>query len=154
PVYPAGLPQRLWLEHYPTLFATVEINNAFYRLPERATFEQWRRRTPAGFVFAVKISRYLTHIRRLRDPAQPVSRLPHRVAGLEEQFGPVLLPLPPPMTAAPRLLDETLARFPAHVRVVVELRHYSWFTAEVRDVLTARNAALCWADRLARPTAP
>src|SRR4029453_19597638 len=68
-LYPAGLPQRLWLEHYVERFATVEVNNAFYRLPERSTFEQWRSRTPADFRFAGKMSRYLTHIKRLKDPA-------------------------------------------------------------------------------------
>ena len=67
--YPPKLPQRLWLEHYAEFFATVEGNNAFYRLPERATFEAWRERTPPDFRWAVKASRYLTHIKRLREPA-------------------------------------------------------------------------------------
>ena len=73
-LYPAGVPQRLWLEFYAGQFATVENNNAFYRLPSRETFTAWAERTPAGFVMAVKASRYLTHIRRLKEPAEPVSR--------------------------------------------------------------------------------
>jgi uncharacterized protein YecE (DUF72 family) len=95
PFYPPGLPQRLWLEEYVKHFDVVEVNNAFYRLPERATFQQWRERTPAGFRFAVKMSRYLTHIRRLKDPAEPVARFLDRAAGLGDKLGPVLLQLPP-----------------------------------------------------------
>ena len=74
-LYPKGLPQRRWLEHYASQFPTVENNGAFYRLPRPQTFADWRERTPDGFVMAVKASRYLTHIRRLRDPAEPVGRL-------------------------------------------------------------------------------
>src|SRR5436309_3838759 len=72
--YPEGVRQADWLEHYASRFATVEVNNAFYRLPETSTFEAWARRTPDDFVLAVKASRYLTHVRRLRQPAEPVKR--------------------------------------------------------------------------------
>ncbi|HYN96990.1 MAG TPA: DUF72 domain-containing protein [Pilimelia sp.] len=152
--YPTGLPQRLWLEHYAQRYATVEVNNAFYRLPERDTFAQWRDRTPADFVVVVKISRYLTHIKRLREPAEPVSRFLERAAGLGDKLGPVLLQLPPTMRADAAALDATLALFPPHVRVAVEPRHPSWWTGEVRAVLERRRAALCWADRDSRPVAP
>ena len=154
PVYPPELPQRLWLEHYASLFPTVELNNAFYRLPERSTFEQWRERTPAGFVVAVKMSRYLTHIRRLRDPAEPVARFLDRANGLGSKLGPVLLQLPPTLRADASVLDAALAEFPSPVRVVVEPRHPTWFADEIRSVLTDRNAALCWADRRGRPVTP
>jgi uncharacterized protein YecE (DUF72 family) len=152
--YPDGLPQRLWLEHYAGHFATVEINNAFYRLPERSTFEQWRARTPDGFRFAVKMSRYLTHVKRLREPAEPVARFLDRAAGLGDKLGPVLIQLPPTMRADLGALDETLARFPDTVRVVVEPRHRTWFTDECRALLEKRRAALCWADRMGRPVTP
>ncbi len=152
--YPAGCPTRLWLEEYAARFATVEINNAFYRLPSRETFEAWRERTPAGFVVAVKASRYLTHIKRLRDPEEPVERLMGRAAGLGDRLGPVLLQLPPTLRCDPALLDACLACFPASTRVAVEPRHASWWTDEVRDVLSARGAALCWADVRARPVTP
>ncbi|WP_137812612.1 DUF72 domain-containing protein [Gandjariella thermophila] len=151
--YPAGLPQRLWLEEYTRLFPTVELNNAFYRLPTREAFEAWRQRTPPGFVIAVKGSRYLTHIKRLREPAEPVERLMGRAAGLGDRLGPVLLQLPPTLRADAALLDDCLTRFPAGVRVAVEPRHTSWWTEEVRRVLQARGAALCWADR-AGPITP
>jgi uncharacterized protein YecE (DUF72 family) len=154
PFYPAGLPQRLWLEEYATHFNVVEVNNAFYRLPERATFQQWRERTPAGFRFAVKMSRYLTHVRRLKDPAEPVARFLDHAAGLGDKLGPVLLQLPPNLKANLDALDETLRQFPSHVRVVVEPRHATWFTGECRALLEKHKAALSWADRGSRPITP
>lgn len=152
--YPPELPQKRWLEHYAAQFATVEVNNAFYRLPERSTFEQWRARTPDDFCIAVKMSRFLTHIRRLRTPEEPVARFLDRADGLGDRLGPVLLQLPPNLRADVAALDETLALFPPHVRVAVEPRHPTWWTEDTRAVLTNRNAALCWADRGSRPVAP
>ncbi|WP_370416685.1 DUF72 domain-containing protein [Streptomyces fradiae] len=153
-LYPEGVPQRRWLEEYARSFAAVENNAAFYRLPERATFADWRERTPEGFVMAVKASRYLTHIKRLKAPAEPVARLMDRAAALGRRLGPVLLQLPPNLRADPGLLDAALARFPTGTRVAVEPRHPSWWTDEVADVLAGRGAALCWADRGSRPVAP
>ncbi|WP_149182774.1 DUF72 domain-containing protein [Streptomyces sp. TRM49041] len=153
-LYPAGTPQRLWLEEYAAGFATVEVNNAFYRLPSHEIFEDWRRRTPADFVVAVKASRFLTHIKRLREPEEPVHRLMSHAAGLGERLGPVLLQLPPTLRADPGLLDACLSRFPAGTRVAVEPRHDSWWAPAVREVLEARGAAMCWADMRARPVTP
>jgi uncharacterized protein YecE (DUF72 family) len=152
--YPAGVPQRGWLEYYAARFGTVENNGTFYRLPARETFEGWRARTPGGFVMAVKASRYLTHVRRLRDPAGPVGRMMEAFAGLGEKLGPVLVQLPPGMKADPGLLDETLECFPPGVRVAVEPRDDSWWTDGVRGVLAARGAALCWADRAGEAVTP
>jgi uncharacterized protein YecE (DUF72 family) len=152
--YPTGLPQRSWLEHYAEQFATVEVNNAFYRLPERETFVQWRTRTPDDFIVVVKVSRYLTHIKRLRDPQEPVGRFMERAAGLGDRLGPVLLQLPPTLRADADALAQTLALFPREVRVAVEPRHPSWWTTEIRRVLERHRAALCWADRRSRPITP
>lgn len=152
--YPPDVPQRVWLESYARTFATVEVNNAFYRLPERSTFEQWRARTPDGFVVAVKMSRYLTHVRRLRDPVEPVRRFLERATGLGPKLGPVLLQLPPTLSVDADALAGVLAQFPAEVRVAVEPRHASWWTPRVRDVLAAHGAALVWADRRGRPVTP
>jgi uncharacterized protein YecE (DUF72 family) len=152
--YPADRPQRLWLEHYAGAFATVEVNNAFYRLPERSVFTNWRDRTPADFVVAVKCSRYLTHIKRLRDPAEPVARFLDRASGLGDRLGPVLLQLPPTLRCDLDALAGVLKRFPDEVRVVVEPRHASWWTEDVRACLAAHGAALCWADRRGRPVTP
>ena len=160
-LYPPGVAQRRWLEHYATHYQTVENNNSFYRLPSGQTFAGWRDRTPADFVMAVKASRYLTHVRRLRDPAEPVARLLGAAAALGPKLGPVLLQLPPTLSAEPSLLEACLAAFrqpgfPGHggLRVAVEPRHASWWTEEVRRILAAHDAALCWADRLGRPVTP
>jgi uncharacterized protein YecE (DUF72 family) len=152
--YPAGTAQRRWLEYYAEKFATVEVNNAFYRLPERETFARWRERTPADFRVAVKMSRYLTHLKRLRDPAEPVQRFMSRARALGDKLGPVLLQLPPSLTVDLSALDETLSRFPPEVQVAVEPRHRSWWVPETRELLEKHHAALCWADRLGRPVAP
>jgi uncharacterized protein YecE (DUF72 family) len=149
-----GLPQRRWLEHFARQFPTVEVNSAFYRLPERATFTSWAEQTPADFVFAVKVSRYLTHVRRLREPAEPVARFLDRAGGLGSKLGPVLLQLPPNLRADADLLDAALRCFPAGIRTVVEPRHASWWRPEVEAVLAGRGAALCWADRGGRSLTP
>jgi len=159
-LYPPGLPQRRWLEHYASQFGTVENDGTFYRLPADRTFADWRARTPAGFVMAIKASRFLTHVKRLRDPDEPVERLMRAAAGLGDRLGPVLLQLPPNLRADAERLDACLAAFARHsndgmpVRVAVEPRHPSWWTDEVRQVLTSRDAALCWADRRGRPVTP
>jgi uncharacterized protein YecE (DUF72 family) len=145
--YERGTPLRLWLEEYAEGFATVESNNAFYRLPERRTFEDWAERTPADFVMAVKVSRYLTHILRLRGPEEPVDRFVSRVRGLGGKLGPVLLQLPPQLKCDAGRLDATLRQFPAGMRVAVEFRHASWYTDEIRRLLQKHGAALCLADR-------
>jgi len=152
--YPPDVPQRRWLEYYAEQFATVENNGTFYRLPPRETFASWRGRVPSDFVMTVKASRYLTHVRRLRDPAGPARRLLEAAAGLGDRLGPVLLQLPPDLRAVPERLAECLRQFPPSVRVAVEPRHESWWTDEVRDVLTAANAALCWADRSGSAVTP
>jgi uncharacterized protein YecE (DUF72 family) len=152
--YPSGLPSTRWLEHYAARFATVEVNNTFYRLPAPGTFEKWSTRVPGDFVIAVKASRYLTHYKRLRDPEEPVERLLAHAQPLGTHLGPVLLQLPPDLPAGFDALDETLRAFGARVRVAVEPRHASWFGAELQDVLARHEAALCLADRGSRPITP
>jgi uncharacterized protein YecE (DUF72 family) len=152
--YPPALAQKHWLEHYAAHFETVEVNNTFYRLPARTTFEQWAARVPTGFVVAVKASRYLTHIRRLREPEAPVALLLERAEPLGTHLGPILVQLPPDMKAEPERLDATLRAFGTRVRVAVEPRHGSWFTEEIHAVLARHNAALCLADRGSRPITP
>ena len=154
-LYPPGLAERDWLEYYAGRYGTVENNGTFYRLPTTDTFAAWRAKVPGGFVMTVKASRYLTHVRRLREPAEPVARLLRAAAGLGDRLGPVLLQLPPTMAADVAALDECLrefARFGA--RVAVEFRHQSWWGGEARQVLERHGAALCWADRLGSPLGP
>jgi uncharacterized protein YecE (DUF72 family) len=152
--YPPGVPQRRWLETYAGEFGTVESNAAFYRLPALGTFEKWRDATPPSFVMAVKASRYLTHVRRLAEPDEPVARLLAAAGGLGPKLGPVLLQLPPTLAADTALLGRCLSAFPPGIRVAVEFRHPSWWTGETRDLLGSHGAALCWADRRSRPLAP
>jgi uncharacterized protein YecE (DUF72 family) len=147
-----GAKQADWLERYAEAFATVEVNNAFYRLPARSTFEDWARRTPDDFVMAVKMSRYLTHIKRLKEPDEPVKRFFSRAEGLGGKLGPVLVQLPPTFQMDCDRLDGMLRQMPAHVRVVVEPRHASWFVDRVRAVLERHDAALCLADSPHRKT--
>jgi uncharacterized protein YecE (DUF72 family) len=128
-------------------FRTVELNVTFYRLPKAEVFAGWYTRSPADAVITVKASRYLTHVKRLRDPQPSVDMLMQRIAPLREKLGPVLIQLPPDMPVAVEALDETLTAFPSGVRLAVEPRHESWWTDDVRRVLTRHNAALCWADR-------
>jgi len=97
-------------------------------------------------VFSVQASRYLTHIRRLRDPSEPVCRLMDRAAALDDKLGPVLLQLPPTLRIDLDTLDETLARFPPGTRVAVEFRHGSWYVDETAELLSRRGAAFCIAD--------
>ena len=150
--YPQGLRQAAWLEHYADRFRVVEVNNAFYRLPEASTFAAWAERTPDDFVVAVKASRYITHIRRLQEPAEAVGRLLERARHLGPKLGPVLLQLPPSLAADHAALAATLACFPAEVRVAVEFRHESWFSDETRSLLADHDAAFCLADSPKRRT--
>lgn len=155
PVYD-GRPQRLWLTTYAEMFDTVEVNATFYRLPAATAVQRWVEQVPSHFVFVVKASRYLTHIKRLRDPAEPVARLLERIKPLRSAgvLGPVLLQFPPDMRAAPELLDATLAEFPSSLQLAVEPRHPSWFAQPTRDVLESHAAALVWADRDGRSLGP
>lgn len=151
-LYPPTLPTRQWLSRYAELFGTVELNNAFYRLPTEGAFREWREEVPADFVMAVKMSRYLTHVKRLRDPDEPVALFLSRSAGLGDRMGPVLLQLPPSLPADAAALSAVLRSFPASVRVAVEFRHPSWFEDRAtRSALEARGAACCLTDVLSRP---
>jgi uncharacterized protein YecE (DUF72 family) len=143
--YPARLPQREWLRHYAQSFATVELNNPFYRLPPEAAFARWREATPPGFRFAVKMNRFVTHIRRLAEVEQPIALFRERVSALGEKLGPILLQLPPSLAADPGRLEAALDCMTG-LQVAVEFRHDSWFREAVRSLLEQRGAALCLAD--------
>ncbi len=149
--YPKGVAQRRWLEFYAERFHTVESNNAFYMLPKPETFRAWAERTPEDFVMAVKANRYLTHIRRLKESAEPVERFMQNATKLGSKLGPVLLQLPPNLKIDLDHLDETLGNFGGRVPIAVEFRHDTWFTEETRSLLEQHRAALCLADRGSRP---
>jgi uncharacterized protein YecE (DUF72 family) len=144
-VYPKGLPQRAWLEHYATLFDTVEVNNTFYRLPARSAVAGWVERTPADFVLTVKASRYLTHIKRLTDLESAIGPL----VG-SGKLGPVLWQLPGNFHRSDERLASALERLPPG-RHCFEFRHPSWFVPEVYDLLRDRDVALVIGDDPRRP---
>jgi uncharacterized protein YecE (DUF72 family) len=150
--YPRGVTQGRWLEFYAERFDTVELNNSFYMLPRTESFAAWAQRTPPGFTFAVKLSRYLTHVKKLVEPAEPIERFFSRATALGDKLGPVLLQLPPTMPEAVDRLKATLSLFPAGTRVAVEPRHDSWYTADLRRCLETANAALVLADSPKRAT--
>ena len=103
--YPDDLPQHRWLSHYAAAFRTVELNNSFYRLPDGDTFAAWRSDTPADFVIATKASRFLSHMKRLKDPEEPIARLLARARRLGDKLGPVLVQLPAQMACDPEWLE-------------------------------------------------
>lgn len=135
------------LERYARAFDTVELNVTFYRMPSHATFRSWARRVPADFLFAVKASRYLTHVRRLQDPRPSVEVLLDRASELGPHLGPILVQLPPDLELDLPALEATIDAVPRDVRVAFEPRHPSWFVEAVRRLLERRGVALCLADR-------
>jgi uncharacterized protein YecE (DUF72 family) len=157
-VFYGDVAQKRWLPYFAERFQTVEVNNTFYQLPKRSTFESWTEQTPNDFVFAVKMSRFLTHIKRLKDPEEAVGRFFEAAAGLGGKLGPVLLQMPPTFRADAARLDAALSAIaaagPDGLRVAVEFRHESWFGDEVREVVERHGAALCLADRGSRPIVP
>jgi uncharacterized protein YecE (DUF72 family) len=147
-IYPEGLPARRWLERYAELFATVEVNATFYRLPTEKTVQTWAEQTPEDFRFAVKASRYMTHVYRLKEPKRGGTGLfferlePLRAAG---KLGPILWQLPQNFKRDDERLAGVLGRAPAG-RHAFEFRHESWFTRDVYDILAAHGAALVVSD--------
>lgn len=147
PGYYRATPQRRWFEHLLADFRSVELNVTFYRLPKAEVFAGWHERSPADAILAVKASRHITHVKRLRDPAPSVRMLLERCEPLGAKLGPVLVQLPPDLRVDPGGLDAVLAEFPRSMRIAVEPRHASWWSDDVRDVLERHAAALVWADR-------
>ncbi len=141
--YPPELKQREWYAFYGRRFATVELNNTFYRLPKEQTWEHWRGQAPAGFRYAVKGNRYVTHMKRLRDCAEPVETFLTRARLLGEHLGPVLWQLPPQMRFDLHRLESFLALLPLDVPQVFEFRHRDWLRPETFETLRYHNMGFC-----------
>jgi len=143
-----GKPARLWLQHYARHFDTVEVNNTFYRLPLKSSVARWVAESPPGFLFAVKASRYLTHIKRLTDLEGGLARYYERIEPLvrSPKLGPVLWQLPPTFKRDDDRLTAALAKLPAG-RHAFEFRHASWFAESVYELLRAHGVALVIGDR-------
>jgi len=147
--YPGTLPRRDRLAYYASQFDTVEINATFSRLPTESTIVRWRARVPQQFVFALKISGFGTHRKKLRDPESWFPGFVERVRHLGRALGPLLAQLPPHWDANPERLEEFLAVAPRGLRVAVEVRDPSWWRDDVYDVLRRHDAALVQHDLLA-----
>ncbi|HEV7460608.1 MAG TPA: DUF72 domain-containing protein, partial [Solirubrobacteraceae bacterium] len=151
-VYPRGLPPRRWLSHYATLFDTVEVNSTFYRLASRDAVASWVEQTPDHFVFALKASRYLTHVKRLADLDPGVARFYERIEPLvgTPKLGPIVWQLPANFHRDDERLASALDQLPAG-RHAFEFRHASWFVPEVYALLRDHAAALVIGDHPERP---
>jgi uncharacterized protein YecE (DUF72 family) len=146
--YPEDLPKDEWFAYYARQFDTVEINNTFYRLPEAATFDAWRRQAPKGFCYALKFSRYGSHIVRLKKPRDTIGRFLERADRLGDFLGPMLVQLPPNWKADPERLDAFLNAASKDHRWAVEFRDPRWLCEEVFTILASHNAALCIHDMI------
>jgi uncharacterized protein YecE (DUF72 family) len=141
--YPDKLPKAGWLEFYASHFPTLELNNTFYRLPPETVFTKWYESTPPGFIFSVKVSRYITHIKRLKDCAKEVDNFMSRATLLKDKLGPLLYQLPPGLHRDDDRLKAFLDVLPRGFKHVIEFRHASWFEDGVFEILHKYNTGFC-----------
>ena len=144
--YPAKLTKAEWLGFYAGHFDTVELNNSFYRLPSEAAFANWYHSSPPNFTFAVKVSRFITHIKRLKNSEEPLETFITRAKILGEKLGPLLYQLPPSLHRNDEVLESFLSKLPQGMQHVFEFRHPSWLEEKVFDILRQYNVGLCVFD--------
>lgn len=153
--YPDDLPQKRWLQYYAAHFDTVEINNTFYRLPSGDAVAQWRREAPDGFIFAVKMSRFLTHVKRLNNTEEPLERFMEVTSVLRDHLGPVLVQMPESFHRNEVNMERLQTFFrvlPAKPPFVMEFRHASWFREDVYALMEDYHVSLCVVSDPKRPT--
>jgi uncharacterized protein YecE (DUF72 family) len=141
--YPEGVKAVGQFPYYLQHFNTVELNSPFYRLPDKETFIKWKTNSPETFLYSVKASRFITHMKKLKDPAESLVRFMENVSGLEEKLGPILFQLPPHWQLNLERLKEFLEKLPATFRYVFEFRNSTWYDAEVYRLLREKNCAFC-----------
>jgi uncharacterized protein YecE (DUF72 family) len=146
PFYPPEVKAAGRLGYISRRFPTLEINASFYRMPTQGAVAGWREQTPDDFVFAWKASRFITHNKKLRDPAEPLAYMFQRAEGLGRKLGPVLFQLPPNLHRDDVRLESFLDALPAGHRYAVEFRHPGWYDDAVLSLLQTRNIALCISD--------
>jgi len=144
--YPAELSKSKWLEFYARSFSTVELNNSFYHLPSEKAFTNWRDSSPQGFIYAVKVSRFITHIKKLRNVEDALEKFLERAKLLGGKLGPLLYQLPPGLHRNDSLLESFLKMLPRDLSHVFEFRHESWLDKGVFDLLRRYNAGFCIYD--------
>jgi uncharacterized protein YecE (DUF72 family) len=141
--YPPKTPAAGMLDYYIQFFDTVEINNSFYRLPPESALADWRNSTPPGFLFAMKGSRFLTHMKKLKDAEQGLERFLQRAEILRGKLGPILFQLPPQWEINRQRLEDFLRILPTHHRYAFEFRNASWNTPSIYDLLSTYHAGYC-----------
>lgn len=146
--YPKELPVRDWFDHYSKFFDTVEINNTFYKMAEAETFVEWKKAAPPNFCYAIKYSRFGTHLKKLKDPEGHVNYFLDRVSHLEETLGPVLVQLPPHWKCNPKRLREFFEVTPKDLQWAVEIRDPDWLSEEIYELLRQQNASLVIHDMI------
>jgi uncharacterized protein YecE (DUF72 family) len=144
--YPEKLAQKRWFEHYSAEFETVELNTSFYHLPKADTFAKWRDQAPEGFRYAVKAPRFITHMKKLKDCAEPVEEFLSRVRNLGGTIGPILYQLPPRWTCNVGRLEEFAGHLPSDLVHVFEFREKSWLSEEVLAFLDVHGFSFCVHD--------
>jgi uncharacterized protein YecE (DUF72 family) len=162
--YPKGFPSKKRLEYFSQYFSTSEVNYSFYRLPKKSTFEKWKKETPKNFVFGLKLSRYITHIKRLYGIKAPLEEFLSRAKSLDDKLGPILVQLPPNFKIDTKRLEyflKTLGKVKKEtglsgLRVAFEFRHRTWFDKskerkEALKILEKNNAAFVFADSVKYP---
>jgi uncharacterized protein YecE (DUF72 family) len=148
--YPEDCPKTRWLEYYAQHFDTVELNATFYRLPKAVTFENWQHRTPASFTWSLKASRYITHVKRLKEAEEPLKRFYDSALRLGPKLGPILFQLPPSLAYENGLIREFLEQLDSSLRHVIEVRHPSWIQDSFFQELEDTNVAFCISDTAGR----
>lgn len=143
PFYPDSVPDGQFLEYYTDHFSTVEINNSFYRLPTSKMLTKWRDTVPDNFTFSVKASRFITHMKKLKDPKKPVHSFLRRIKILDDKLGPILFQLPPSWKINIERLSSFLEILPKDYRYTFEFRDPSWFDSKVYEILSKYEAAFC-----------
>ena len=154
PFYPEGIAAKDMLRYYAERFPTVEINNTFYKLPKEAVLEGWTKEVPKDFRFVLKCSQFITHIKRLKEPAAPLATLFNVTKALGPMLGASLFQLPPNMKKDVERFSEFLAALPSDQRIAIEFRHPTWFDEEVFELMRQAGIALCVADTGEEPVAP
>ncbi len=144
--YPAKSSSKTWFEGYSSIFSTVEINNTFYRLPEETVFKRWHDQAPSGFLYAVKGNRFITHMKKLKDPDEPVKRFLEHARILKEHLGPVLFQLPPHWAVNEGRLDGFTDILPKDLAYVFEFRDPSWYCDGVYGILAGKKMSVCLHD--------
>jgi uncharacterized protein YecE (DUF72 family) len=144
--YPEKIPAKEMLTYYATRLPAVEINNTFYRLPQKSVLENWKEQVPAGFKFSVKASQRITHFKRLKETEEETRYLLDTAAALGDRLGPVLFQLPPNMKKDLPRLESFLACLPNEARATFEFRHPTWLDDDVLELLSRKNHALCISD--------